>query len=100
MMTTAGTHPVGHELIIRAAAAQGAYELDTLVGAGDRDRGIVLPCGELRPGRPPATPADAGVAFGQDRCETVVGGSVGLGPARSGATDFVGSAPVRSDRFP
>ncbi|GAA4728837.1 cytidine deaminase [Phytohabitans rumicis] len=35
-------------LLIGAAAAQGAYELDTIVAVGDRDRGVVPPCGRCR----------------------------------------------------
>jgi cytidine deaminase len=40
--------PCAELVVIGAAAAQGAYELDTIVAVGDRDRGIVPPCGRCR----------------------------------------------------
>lgn len=40
--------PCAELVLIGTAAAQGAYELDTLVAVGDRDRGIVPPCGRCR----------------------------------------------------
>ncbi|MFD4918128.1 cytidine deaminase family protein [Streptomyces virginiae] len=40
--------PCAELVLIGAAAAQGAYELDTIVAVGDRDRGIVPPCGRCR----------------------------------------------------
>lgn len=40
--------PCAELVLIGAAAAQGAYELDTIVAVGDRERGIVPPCGRCR----------------------------------------------------
>jgi cytidine deaminase len=40
--------PCAELVVIGAAAAQGVYELDTIVAVGDRDRGIVAPCGRCR----------------------------------------------------
>ncbi len=40
--------PCAELVLIGAAAAQGAYELHTIVAVGDRDRGIVPPCGRCR----------------------------------------------------
>ncbi|UKY48143.1 cytidine deaminase family protein [Streptomyces inhibens] len=40
--------PCAELVLIGAAAAQRAYELDTIVAVGDRDRGVVPPCGRCR----------------------------------------------------
>ncbi|MFJ9035726.1 cytidine deaminase [Streptomyces sp. NPDC102406] len=40
--------PCAELVVIGAAAAQGAYELDTMVAVGDRDRGVIPPCGRCR----------------------------------------------------
>lgn len=40
--------PCAELVLIGAAAAQGLYELDTIVAVGDRDRGVVPPCGRCR----------------------------------------------------
>ncbi|QKZ20759.1 cytidine deaminase family protein [Streptomyces chartreusis] len=40
--------PCAELVLIGAAAAQGAYDLDTIVAVGNRDRGIVPPCGRCR----------------------------------------------------
>ncbi|MEV5433433.1 cytidine deaminase [Streptomyces sp. NPDC052701] len=40
--------PCAEVVLIGAAAAQGAYELNTIVAVGDRDRGVVPPCGRCR----------------------------------------------------
>ncbi|MFF8600053.1 cytidine deaminase family protein [Streptomyces sp. NPDC015232] len=40
--------PCAELVLIGAAAAQGAYELTTVVAVGDRDRGVVPPCGRCR----------------------------------------------------
>ncbi|GAA2489218.1 cytidine deaminase [Streptomyces longisporus] len=40
--------PCAELVVIGAAAAQGVYELDTIVAVGDRDRGVVPPCGRCR----------------------------------------------------
>ncbi|MEU2243917.1 cytidine deaminase [Streptomyces sp. NPDC018338] len=40
--------PCAELVLIGTAAAQGAYELSTIVAVGDRDRGVVPPCGRCR----------------------------------------------------
>ena len=40
--------PCAELVLIGTAAAQGAYDLDVIVAVGDRDRGVVPPCGRCR----------------------------------------------------
>ena len=40
--------PCAEMVVIGAAAGQGIYELDTMVAVGDRERGVVPPCGRCR----------------------------------------------------
>lgn len=40
--------PCAELALLGAAAAQGIYELRTVVAAGDRDRGVIAPCGRCR----------------------------------------------------
>lgn len=40
--------PCAELVLLGTAAAQGAGELDTVVAVGDRDRGVVPPCGRCR----------------------------------------------------
>jgi cytidine deaminase len=40
--------PCAELVLIGTAAAQGAEDLDTIVAVGDRDRGVVPPCGRCR----------------------------------------------------
>lgn len=40
--------PCAELVLIGTAAAQGVYELATIVAVGDRDRGVVPPCGRCR----------------------------------------------------
>ncbi|WP_432042705.1 cytidine deaminase family protein [Streptomyces cadmiisoli] len=40
--------PCAELVLIGAAAAQGVYDLDTVVAVGDRERGVVPPCGRCR----------------------------------------------------
>jgi cytidine deaminase len=40
--------PCAELVLIGTAAAQGAYELETIVAVGDRERGVVPPCGRCR----------------------------------------------------
>ncbi len=40
--------PCAELVLIGTAAAQGAYELKTIVAVGDNDRGVVPPCGRCR----------------------------------------------------
>jgi cytidine deaminase len=40
--------PCAELVLLGAAAAQGVYDLETVVAVGDRDRGVVPPCGRCR----------------------------------------------------
>jgi cytidine deaminase len=40
--------PCAELVVVGAAAAQGAYELVRMVAVGDRERGVVPPCGRCR----------------------------------------------------
>ncbi|MEH0549013.1 cytidine deaminase [Streptomyces sp. B21-105] len=40
--------PCAELVLIGTAAGQGAYELDTIVAVGDRERGVIPPCGRCR----------------------------------------------------
>jgi cytidine deaminase len=40
--------PCAELVVIGTAAAQGAYDLETMVAVGDRDRGVISPCGRCR----------------------------------------------------
>lgn len=40
--------PCAELVLIGAAATQGVYELETIVAVGDRDRGVIPPCGRCR----------------------------------------------------
>ncbi|MGA5183885.1 cytidine deaminase [Streptomyces pseudogriseolus] len=40
--------PCAELVVVGTAAAQGAYDLKTIVAVGDRDRGVVPPCGRCR----------------------------------------------------
>ncbi|MFE2278854.1 cytidine deaminase [Streptomyces sp. NPDC059454] len=40
--------PCAELVLLGAAAAQGVDELETIVAVGDRDRGVVPPCGRCR----------------------------------------------------
>lgn len=40
--------PCAELVLLGAAAAQGIYALETVVAVGDRDRGVVPPCGRCR----------------------------------------------------
>ncbi|MER6418597.1 cytidine deaminase [Streptomyces sp. NPDC001137] len=40
--------PCAELVVIGTAATQGVYELGTIVAVGDRDRGVVPPCGRCR----------------------------------------------------
>ncbi|MFI8202598.1 cytidine deaminase family protein [Streptomyces sp. NPDC085937] len=40
--------PCAELVLIGTAAAQGAHDLRTIVAVGDRDRGVVPPCGRCR----------------------------------------------------
>ncbi|MCF6526193.1 cytidine deaminase [Streptomyces sp. JJ36] len=40
--------PCAELVVIGAAATEGVYELETIVAVGDRDRGVVPPCGRCR----------------------------------------------------
>ncbi|NUS74169.1 MAG: cytidine deaminase [Corynebacteriales bacterium] len=40
--------PCAELVLIGTGAAQGIYELDTIVAVGDSDRGVIPPCGRCR----------------------------------------------------
>jgi cytidine deaminase len=40
--------PCAELVVIGTAAAQGTYDLDTIVAVGNRDRGVIPPCGRCR----------------------------------------------------
>ncbi|MGQ4512314.1 cytidine deaminase [Streptomyces sp. DW26H14] len=40
--------PCAELVLVGAAAAEGVYDLDTIVAVGDRDRGVIPPCGRCR----------------------------------------------------
>ncbi|MFJ9859981.1 cytidine deaminase family protein [Streptomyces albogriseolus] len=40
--------PCAELVVVGTAAAQGAHDLETIVAVGDRDRGVVPPCGRCR----------------------------------------------------
>jgi cytidine deaminase len=40
--------PCAELVLIGAAAGQSVYELDTVVAVGDRERGVIPPCGRCR----------------------------------------------------
>ncbi|MFF1900161.1 cytidine deaminase family protein [Streptomyces sp. NPDC058206] len=40
--------PCAELVLIGTAATQGVYDLETIVAVGDRDRGVVPPCGRCR----------------------------------------------------
>ncbi|MEU1921997.1 cytidine deaminase [Streptomyces albogriseolus] len=40
--------PCAELVVVGAAAAQGAHDLETIVAVGDRDCGVVPPCGRCR----------------------------------------------------
>lgn len=40
--------PCAEMVVVGTAAGQGIYELDVMVAVGDRDRGVVPPCGRCR----------------------------------------------------
>ncbi|MFC8869472.1 cytidine deaminase [Streptomyces sp. NPDC057148] len=63
--------PCAELVVIGAAAAQGAYELDTIVAVGDRDRGIVPPCGRCRQVLLDYFPALKVIVGGGDRARAV-----------------------------
>ncbi|TDC94273.1 cytidine deaminase [Nonomuraea deserti] len=63
--------PCAELVLIGAAAAQGAYDLDTIVAVGDRDRGVVPPCGRCRQVLLDYFPALKVIVGTRDRLRTV-----------------------------
>lgn len=64
--------PCAELVLIGTAAAQGAYELDTIVAVGDRDRGVVPPCGRCRQVLLDYFPALKVIVGNDDRVRTVL----------------------------
>ncbi|MEV5018222.1 cytidine deaminase [Streptomyces sp. NPDC053780] len=63
--------PCAELVVIGAAAAQGAHELDTIVAVGDRERGVVPPCGRCRQVLLDYFPALRVIVGGGDRLRAV-----------------------------
>ncbi|WP_455355426.1 cytidine deaminase family protein [Streptomyces sp. SYSU K217416] len=63
--------PCAELVLIGAAAAQSAYELDTIVAVGGRDRGVVPPCGRCRQVLVDYFPALTVIVGAGDRLRTV-----------------------------
>ncbi|MFG2545418.1 cytidine deaminase [Streptomyces sp. NPDC048594] len=63
--------PCAELVAIGAAAAQGAHELDTIVAVGDRERGVVPPCGRCRQVLLDYFPALRVIVGGGDRLRAV-----------------------------
>jgi cytidine deaminase len=63
--------PCAELVLIGAAAAQGVYELGTIVAVGDRDRGVVPPCGRCRQVLLDCFPALKVIVGEEDRVRTV-----------------------------
>ncbi|MFE2494371.1 cytidine deaminase family protein [Streptomyces scopuliridis] len=64
--------PCAEPVLIGAAAAQGVYELDTIVAVGDRERGVVPPCGRCRQVLLDYFPALKVIVGEDDRVRTVL----------------------------
>ncbi|MER7776388.1 cytidine deaminase [Streptomyces sp. NPDC096191] len=63
--------PCAELVVIGAAAARGAHELDTIVAVGDRERGVVPPCGRCRQVLLDYFPALRVIVGGGDRLRAV-----------------------------
>ncbi|GGT15505.1 cytidine deaminase family protein [Streptomyces chromofuscus] len=63
--------PCAELVLIGAAAAQGVHELVTIVAVGDRDRGVVPPCGRCRQVLLDYFPALRVIVGSDDRVRTV-----------------------------
>ncbi|WP_433859543.1 cytidine deaminase [Streptomyces kronopolitis] len=63
--------PCAELVLIGTAASQGVYELDTLVAVGDRDRGVLPPCGRCRQALLDYFPALEVIVGAGDRVRTV-----------------------------
>ncbi|MFG2296368.1 cytidine deaminase [Streptomyces sp. NPDC048603] len=63
--------PCAELVLIGAAAGQGIYALDTIVAVGDRERGVVPPCGRCRQVLLDYFPSLKVIVGGKDRVRTV-----------------------------
>jgi cytidine deaminase len=63
--------PCAELVLVGTAAAQGVYELDTIVAVGDRDRGVMPPCGRCRQVLLDYFPAIEVIVATNDRTRTV-----------------------------
>jgi cytidine deaminase len=63
--------PCAELVLVGTAAAQGVYELDTIVAVGDRDRGVIPPCGRCRQVLLDYFPAIEVIVTTNDRTRTV-----------------------------
>ncbi|MDX3801595.1 cytidine deaminase [Streptomyces sp. AK04-3B] len=64
--------PCAELVLIGTAAGQGAYELDTIVAVGDRERGVIPPCGRCRQVLLDYFPALKVIVGDDDRVRTVL----------------------------
>ncbi|KRD06221.1 MULTISPECIES: cytidine deaminase [unclassified Streptomyces] len=64
--------PCAELVLIGTAAGQGAYELDTIVAVGDRERGVIPPCGRCRQVLLDYFPALKVIVGNADRVRTVL----------------------------
>ncbi|MCX5265536.1 cytidine deaminase [Streptomyces sp. NBC_00199] len=64
--------PCAELVLIGTAAGQGAYELDTIVAVGDRERGVIPPCGRCRQVLLDYFPALKVIVGNDDRVRTVL----------------------------
>ncbi|MFD4371217.1 cytidine deaminase family protein [Streptomyces sp. NPDC058486] len=63
--------PCAELVLIGTAAAQGAYELETIVAVGDGGRGVVPPCGRCRQVLLDYFPRIRVIVSGEDRARAV-----------------------------
>ncbi|MFI1508749.1 cytidine deaminase [Streptomyces sp. NPDC020597] len=64
--------PCAELVLIGTAAGQGSYELDTIVAVGDRERGVIPPCGRCRQALLDYFPALKVIVGDGDRVRTVL----------------------------
>ncbi|MFF6805594.1 cytidine deaminase [Streptomyces sp. NPDC012616] len=63
--------PCAELVLIGTAAGQGAYELETIVAVGDRERGVIPPCGRCRQALLDYFPGLKVIVGNDDRVRTV-----------------------------
>ncbi|MDQ0688465.1 cytidine deaminase [Streptomyces achromogenes] len=63
--------PCAELVLIGTAAGQGVYELETIVAVGDRERGVIPPCGRCRQALLDYFPGLKVIVGNDDRARTV-----------------------------